>query len=95
MPEHLAIGRDSVPRRRLDVRIRSYRGTLLVATADSAFELHDMAAFLVRRFDGVRTVAQVVGLLATEYGLPPAEAEADTLDLLGQLIDHGVLEVTG
>jgi hypothetical protein len=84
---------ESVPRRRLDIRTRMFRGKLLVANADHAFELEDVAAFIVKHVDGVRTVREIGQRLAAAYELTEQEAVPDTAELLSQLIDHDVLEI--
>ncbi|WP_341718661.1 PqqD family protein [Micromonospora sp. FIMYZ51] len=91
MPNRVIAPLTRVPSRRLDVRIRRFRGAVMVATASHAFELHDAAAFLLMSVDGSRTVAELASRLATEYNLSPAEAEADTLELLDQMIEHELL----
>jgi pyrroloquinoline quinone biosynthesis protein D len=93
MRDRTADGIEAVPRRRLDVRIRRFRGAVLVANATQAFELDDVAAFLLMKVDGVRSVEQLGELMAEKYGLSAIEARTTTVELLDEMREHGVLEI--
>lgn len=82
---------ESVPRRRLDARVRNYRGVTLVAGPSQALELSETAAFVWRAIDDDRSVADVAALLADEYDVDGATALADVVDLLGDLHAAGLV----
>lgn len=84
---------DAVPRHRVDVRTRGFRGKVFVVSSVDAFELSDTAAFVFRAVDDTRTVAEIGALLAAEYDVPPAEAAADVADLIAELAGLLVLDV--
>ncbi|HET9081696.1 MAG TPA: PqqD family protein [Trebonia sp.] len=83
---------DMVPRRSLDARVRKIRGKLYVATGSLAFELDEVAEFIFRHVDGSATAAMIAGQVASAYGVAVQEAEADVLDLLGELAGQGIVE---
>jgi asparagine synthase (glutamine-hydrolysing) len=85
-----------IPRQRMDTRARKFRGRLLVAGPDeTAVELSESAMFIFRCIDGVRTASDIGKLLADEYGIPHQVATADTAELLAELADNGIIELTG
>ncbi len=43
--------------------------------------------------DGTRTGRDIVAAVCTEYDVPPARAEADTLDFLARLIERGIVSL--
>ncbi|WP_033438810.1 PqqD family protein [Saccharothrix sp. NRRL B-16314] len=90
----MPLAAEAVPRRALGCRARRYRGSLLVANADQAFELDELAEFVFRDIDGARTVHQLGERLAVRYDLPVDQAIADTADLVHQLVVHRVLDVS-
>lgn len=84
-------GAASVPCRRLDARVRNYRGVTLVAGPSQALELSETAAFVWRSIDDHRSVADVAALLAQEYDVDADTALADVVDLLADLADAGLV----
>jgi Coenzyme PQQ synthesis protein D (PqqD) len=83
---------DSVPRRRLDARIRNFRGKTLVAVGGAAFELTETARFIWTSIDAVATVKDIVRLLAAEYDIDEAVALEDVTEFLHTLAGSGLLE---
>ncbi|MGW6691568.1 PqqD family protein [Streptomyces sp. NPDC054961] len=83
---------DAVPRRRLDARMRKYRGAFLVANAEETMELDEVAEFIFKRIDGERSVADIAGIVADAYDIAVDEALPDVLDMVGQFVDFGVVE---
>lgn len=55
------------------------------------FHLNRSAAMIWRNVDGRRTVTQLAGLLGAAYGLPAAQASADTIACLETLAAHGLV----
>lgn len=84
---------DAVPRRRPDMRMRRYRGRLLVAGPESALELSDSAAFILREVDSTRSVRDIGVLLAREYDIPEDIAVEDARDLLADLAKHQIIDI--
>jgi hypothetical protein len=80
-----AVGPTDVPRRCLGIRIRRIEGTLVVGVEDRALELSDSAELIFTSLDGRRTVADVAGLLAAEYGIEAEEALVDVAEFLTDL----------
>ncbi|NWF29770.1 PqqD family protein [Streptomyces sp. PKU-EA00015] len=83
----------SVVRRSTDIRVRKFRGSLLVARADSTLELDEVAEFVFKRLDGATTVRQIGELLSTEYDVSADEATADSVELLSELLACGMVTV--
>ncbi|KUL21337.1 PqqD family protein [Streptomyces regalis] len=82
---------DAVPELRPEARFRKFRGTTVVAFGPNALELSDTAAFVLARVDGQHSVAQLGALLAQEYGIDADEGIADTLELVTDLAESGIL----
>jgi hypothetical protein len=82
---------DSVPLLRPEARFRKFRGRTMVANGPNALELSETAAFLLALIDGQRSVAQLGALLAEEYGIDAEEGTADTLELVADLAESGIL----
>ncbi|MGX9887322.1 PqqD family protein [Streptomyces sp. NPDC002276] len=76
-----------------DVRVRRFRGVLLIARRDDALELDAVAEFIFRRVDGGTTVHAIGEQLAATYGIPVDEAVADSLELLGRLHELGMVRM--
>ncbi|MFI7537271.1 PqqD family protein [Streptosporangium sp. NPDC049376] len=85
------LGHAAVPRRKLETRIRKYRGRLYVASADQAFELDHVAEYIFWEIDGKRTVREIGERVAATYGLPLEQALADTAAMLAHLAANEVL----
>lgn len=85
----------TVPKRNLTARVRRFRGTLVVAGLEDAFELTDSAEFIFRAVDGVRTIAQIGELVAAEYGVSLAEAVVDVSELINELVEHQIMDTGG
>jgi hypothetical protein len=81
----------SVPKRRLDARVRNYRGVTMVAGGDESFELSETAAFVWRSLDDSRSVDDIARLLEAEYEVDHDTALADVSELLVVLARAGVL----
>ena len=95
MTEAAAVQAGTVPRRRLDARVRAARGTLLVAGAGEALELDEVAAFMWKQIDGTRTVAEIADAVAGAYDVDAGTARDDVAELLGELVEVGVVELGG
>lgn len=81
----------SVPRRALDARTRNFRKVTLVAGPTQALELSETAAFIWKAVDDRRSVAEIAGLVATEYAVDEATARDDVVELLAELAAVGVV----
>jgi Coenzyme PQQ synthesis protein D (PqqD) len=87
------VGARSVPRRRLDARIRNTRGVVIVAGPQQALELSDVALSVWRHIDGIRTVADIGRELAREFEIDEDTAVADVTELLTDLASARVVTV--
>ena len=81
----------SVPRRALDTRIRNFRGTVLVARGDTAFELSETAGVVWRGIDDRRSAGELARLLCAEYDVDYATALEDVSELLAGLARAGIV----
>jgi hypothetical protein len=86
---------DTVPRRRLETRVRNYRGRFFIATRHGTYELDQTAEFVFRRADGSRTAARIGAEMAAEYGLALPEAVAASAEVLTRLSEYDAVEVPG
>ncbi|GIE86442.1 PqqD family protein [Actinoplanes regularis] len=91
MPETVETG--TVVKPRADVGVRRVAGTVTVGWDEEAFELSETTFFIWRQLDGRRAVADVASSVANYYGIDRSEALADTLEVLRDLIDLGLLQV--
>jgi hypothetical protein len=84
---------DVVPRVRPGLRVRNFRGRLLIAHQEQALELSDTAAFIYRHIDGKRTVGDLGRLVAAEYDAPVETAVEDAAELLETLHEAHIVEL--
>lgn len=82
----------TVVKRRPTVRIRNFRGTLLVARLEHSLELVDSAAFIFRSIDGKRSIKAIGDLLAARFEIPIDEAVNDVKEVVTDLIDYRIVE---
>lgn len=55
--------------------------------------LNEVGAHIWELADGTRTIEQIVALLCSEYQVDPDQAQADTLEFIGELVERGLLLV--
>jgi len=79
----------AVPAKPLHVRVRNFKGTTMIAAASEARELSPSALVIWRSIDGSRTVGDIAGLLAAEYGIDQGTALADVAEFLAELGQAG------
>lgn len=80
-----ALSADTVPRRRATVRMRNYRGTLLVGSGEYTLELTDSAALVFRCVDGTRSIGEIATCLAEAYDVSWDIAVQDVAELIDEL----------
>lgn len=85
---------DAVPRRRLEVRARKYRGRLFVASSVDTLELDNAGEFVFRQIDGTATVRQIAERIAETYHVDLAEAMTDSAHLLARLATANVVDIS-
>jgi len=51
----------------------------------------DTAVEILQRIDGVRSVAQVIDLLAVEFNAPRPDIAVDVVEMLQDLVDKGMV----
>ena len=86
------VNADAVPRRLLGIRIRRFRGKLLVAVADNVYELTDSAADIFTWIDGRATVGSLSARLSEAYDVSAEESSSDVTDFVNWLVDSGLAE---
>lgn len=70
------------------------RGRWHVLAPERVFEPDPIAIEILKRCDGTTTVEQIAKDLATEYNAPLPEILADTISMLQELSDKGVIKAT-
>ncbi|WP_341718654.1 PqqD family protein [Micromonospora sp. FIMYZ51] len=76
-----------IPQRRLEARIRRFRGRTLVAVDAEAMELDEVAAFIFGQVDGATSLREIGERVAATYDVSVEEATTDSAELLAQLVD--------
>ncbi len=94
MTDGSAVRAASVPRWRIDARVRTMRGKTFVAGPREARELDETAAFIWRMLDGTRTVQQIAEAVCAEYAVDAGTAVTDVTELVTELIGCGVVELS-
>jgi len=56
--------------------------------------LNEVGARIWDLADGSRTVRDIVAAICAEYEVEPAQAEADTLDFVAELVERGVVSLS-
>lgn len=99
-PVNGAVHAGTVPRQRLDTRRRAVRGRIVLAgprialgLEETALELDEIATFIWRRIDGVRTVRQLAEAVAAAYDADLETVTDDVVELIGEFLDHQVVEL--
>jgi hypothetical protein len=59
------------------------------------FTLNPTGQAIWQKLDGMLALKGVVDLLVSEFDAPPAEIESDVLDFTRELVQRGLLVVTG
>jgi hypothetical protein len=77
------------PRRAFDTRVRTVRGRMYVARGNEIFELEETAARIWQLLDGSRSVGEIADVIAGEYDVDRATAEADVTTFISELRDIG------
>lgn len=67
------------------------RGRWHVLAPERVFEPDDIAVEILKRCDGQTTVDAIAIVLAKEYAAPVQEITADTISMLQELADKGVV----
>lgn len=68
------------------------RGRWLILAPERVFEPDPVAVEILKRCDGAMTVEDIASLLAKEYNAPLQEILADTISMLQELSDKGVIK---
>lgn len=85
------VHRHEVLCRPLDVRLRNFRGTTFMAVGEQAVELDPVGAFVVKQFDGQRTIADVADAVVDEFSVGLDAATEDVSDLVASMLTEGML----
>ncbi len=88
------ISKDSVPRlpRHIKLRHDAGRGRWLVLAPERVFEPDDISVEILKRCDGATSVSAIADVLAKEYSAPLDHILADTISMLQDLTDKGVVQ---
>lgn len=87
------ITQDSVPGlpRHIKLRHDEGRGRWLVLAPERVFEPDEISVEILKRCDGATSVAAIADVLAKEYSAPLDHILADTISMLQELADKGVV----
>lgn len=84
----------SKPRMPAHIKLRhdAGRGRWHVLAPERVFEPDPIAIEILKRCDGVRTVEDIAAELAKDYNAPVQEILTDTISMLQELTDKGVIQ---
>lgn len=68
------------------------RGRWHVLAPERVFEPDEIAVEILKRCDGATSVTSIAEVLAKEYNAPLADILADTISMLQELADKGVVK---
>lgn len=68
------------------------RGRWLVLAPERVFEPDDIAVEILKRCDGATSVETIAAVLAKEYNAPLQDILKDTISMLQELSDKGVVK---
>lgn len=68
------------------------RGRWHVLAPERVFEPDEIAVEILKRCDGATSVNSIADILAKEYNAPLADILADTISMLQELADKGVVK---
>ena len=85
---------DSLPGLPNHIKLRhdAGRGRWHVLAPERVFEPDEIAVEILKQCDGVKSVADIANVLAKEYNAPLADILADTISMLQDLADKGVVK---
>ena len=63
------------------------------AEIDSIFNLNGTGTFIWERMDGKKSGTELAALVATEFDIPGAQAQADCAEFLSQLLEVRAIEL--
>ena len=72
-------------------QILNDEAVLLLPTKGEVKVLNDVGARIWSLADGSRTIAQIVAVIAAEYAVQPAQAEADALAFVAELAQRDIV----
>lgn len=75
----------------IKLRHEAGRGRWIILAPERVFEPDEPAVAVLKRCDGVRSVAEIVDELSKEYDAPAAEIEKDVMGMFQELADKGVV----
>ncbi len=81
----------SLPRH-IKLRHDQGRGRWLILAPERVFEPDDISVEILKRCDGSTSVESIAAVLAQEYNAPVQDILADTISLLQELSDKGVVK---
>jgi pyrroloquinoline quinone biosynthesis protein D len=87
------LDRNSVPSLAAKVRLQFDRhsGQHLLLYPERGMQLDDSAAAIIKRCDGLHSIAEIAGSLAIEFDADAFDVESDALGFLQALSDRALL----
>jgi Coenzyme PQQ synthesis protein D (PqqD) len=85
-------GPDSIPRRPLHARTRSFRDKVFIAVDNESAELSETAAVIWRSVDGSRTIHDIAIIIQADYEVAEDQALADVLEFMSEMASSGFIE---
>ena len=82
---------ETVLARRMDVRVRRFRGILYVTVEDRTLRLEEVAEHAFRGVDGKTSVQDIAASIAELYDAPLPEVRGDCMELFEQFLVQGVV----
>jgi methyltransferase-like protein len=62
------------------------------AEMEKIFVMNPMADFIWQRLDGRQTLEAIMAAILEDFAVEPEQATADMADLIGQLLENGLIE---
>jgi hypothetical protein len=62
------------------------------AEMEKIFVMNPMADFIWQRLDGRQTLEAIMAAILEDFAVEPEQARADMADLIGQLLENGLIE---
>lgn len=92
---HVAVSSESTPRLPRGVRLQhsQAQGGFVLLAPERVFKADAIAADILKRCDGAKTVAEIADELAASYGAPRERVLADVTALLAGLVEKRLLEL--
>ncbi|MBD3219673.1 PqqD family peptide modification chaperone [bacterium] len=68
---------------------------ILTESGDEILTLNEVGSFIWEQLNGQHTLSDVLDILCAEYEVSREEAEADLAAFMGELAEHGLIDLGG